>query len=345
MAFGALALLADEFVLAAVLALATFDGAIASAARALTRASAAATLAPAGQLREGNALLNIAFTVGAAVGPALGGAIVAAGSVQTALLIDAVSFLGVAVLLAVARRLPNPEHEPSERGWVQRLRFGLAYVRERVALRRLLGAQALAFIFFATVIPIEVAFAKDTLDAGSFGYGLLLASWGSGMVVGSLLFTALRGVRLATLLAVSTAAIGGAYLGTAVAPSLAVACAASAVGGTGNGVQWVALVTAVQELTRATYQARVLALLEALASAMPGVGFLLGGAIAALLNPRASYAVAGAGVLVVLALAAVVLQAGRVAGRAAPGRSRSCNVRCRSDERLEHRPNAALTVR
>ena len=67
------------------------------------------------------------------------------------------------------------------------------------------------------------------------------------------------------------------------------------VGGIGNGVQWIALVTAVQELTRATYQARVLALLEALASAMPGVGFLLGGAIAAIFEPRVAYAVAGGG--------------------------------------------------
>ena len=49
-------------------------------------------------------------------------------------------------------------------------------------LRRLLGAQALAFVFFAVVIPIEVVFAKETLDAGDAGYGALLASWGVGMV-------------------------------------------------------------------------------------------------------------------------------------------------------------------
>jgi hypothetical protein len=41
---------------------------------------------------------------------------------------------------------------------------------------------------------------------------------------------------------------------------------------------------------------------------MPGVGFLLGGAIAAIFDPRASYAVAGAGVLVVLAGAALVMR-------------------------------------
>jgi MFS family permease len=335
-AFGGLALLADDFVLVAVLALATFDGAIASAARALTRAAAAAALAPAGQLREGNALLNVAFTVGAAAGPALGGVIVAAASPQTALLADAASFLCVAVLLAAARRLPSPDYEPSERGWTRRLRLGMRYVRERIALRRLLGAQALAFVFFATVIPIEVAFAKDTLDAGDLGYGLLLTSWGIGMIAGSLLFATLREVRLAALLAVSTAAIAAAYLGTAVAPTLTVACVASVIGGTGNGVQWVALVTAVQELTRATYQTRVLALLEALASAMPGIGFLLGGVIASIFDPRASYAVAGAGVVLVLAAGGLALR--RVEWRAELDQGAAAAASSLAAEQAVHAP-------
>jgi len=309
-AFAVLALLADSFALVAVLALATFDGSIASSARALTRASATALLAPAGQLREGNALLNVAFTAGAAAGPALAGLIVAGAGVEVALLGDAVSFLAVAVLLALSRRLPQPDLDAEESGvsWSERLRRGLAYVGERPALRRLLAAQAAAFVFFALVIPIEVVFAKQTLAAGDAGYGALLASWGAGMVLGSLLFTRFSGHSLRALLFVSTLAIGAAYLGTAAAPTLLVACLASTVGGTGNGVQWIALVTAVQELTRSAYQARVLALLEALASAAPGIGFFLGGAIAAIFDPRASYAVAGAGVVLVLAAATLALR-------------------------------------
>ena len=128
------------------------------------------------------------------------------------------------------------------------------------------------------------------------------------MVGGSLLFAGLARIELRTLLVISTVTIGVAYLGTAVAPSIAIACAASLLGGIGNGVQWIALVTAVQELTRATYQARVLALLEALASAMPGAGFLLGGVLAAIFSPRLAYAVAGAGVIAVVALAATLLR-------------------------------------
>ena len=287
-AFAALALLVEPASrCVAVLALATLDGSIASAARALTRASAAAVLAPAGQLREGNALLNVAFTVGAAGGPAIAGLVVAGAGIETALLADAVSFLAVAVLLALTRGLASPGGRRG-RGRLGRSGCGAASPtsRERPSLRRLLGAQAAAFVFFALVIPIEVVFAKQTLDAGDAG--LRRAARELGRRHGGRqprLRRPASDVRCAPA-ARSTLAIGFAYLGTASRRHSLVACAASVVGGLGNGIQWIALVTAVQELTRATYQARVLALLEALASAMPGVGFLLGGAIAAIFAPR-----------------------------------------------------------
>ena len=88
------------------------------------------------------------------------------------------------------------------------------------------------------------------------------------------------------------------------------------IGGAGNGVQWVAVVTAIQEFTAEAYQARVIGLLESLASGLSGVGFLLGGAIAALATPRASFAVAGFGVLAVLVCAVAILRGARWEERA-----------------------------
>jgi MFS family permease len=312
LAFCGLALLAtaDTFALAPVLVLAAIDGTLATAARARTRATAAEILEPVDLLREGNAILNFGFTAGAAAGPALAGLLVAGAGAQVSLLADAASFVVVGALLATSSALPAA-HEEGAGGWIARLRRGLAYVRVRPALRRLIVAEGFAFLFFALVLPIEVAFAKETLDAGDFGYGLLLAAWGTGMVIGSLLFSSYRSTPLPILLFAGTLGIGLAYAGTAVAPTLAVACLASAVGGIGNGVQWVAVVTVTQELTEQAYQARVIGLLESLASGLSGVGFLLGGAIAAVLSPRASYAVAGIGVFAVLGIAVVVLRGTR----------------------------------
>lgn len=304
-AFGGLALLAAHFSLAAVIALAAVDGALALAGRALTRAVVASLLEPSGELRAGNAILNVAFTGGAAIGPAIAGLVVAGFGVQSALLLDAASFYLIAWILFTAGSLPRAEPEPGVMR--ERLRAGLAYIRERAALRRLLIAQGGAFVFFAAVIPIEVIYAKQTLAVGDSGYGLLLASWGAGMVAGSLVFAAIRHSPLPILLFFSTLAVGAGYLGLAAAPTLALACAASVVGGAGNGVQWVALVSAVQELTAQRMQARVMSVLESIGAAMPGVGFVVGGLVATSLSPRATFLVAGIGVLAIVAVGAPLL--------------------------------------
>jgi MFS family permease len=301
-AFGALALFAGEgFFLPGVIVLATIDGALALTGRALTRAVVAALLEPAGELRAGNAVLNVAFTGSAAIGPGIAGLIVAGFGVQTALLLDAASFYAIAWILFRAGPLPQAEPDP---GLVRdRVRAGIAYIRERSTLRRLLFAQGAAFIFFAAVIPIEVIYSKQTLDTGDSGYGLLLASWGVGMVLGSLVFASVRRAPLPVLLFFSTIAVGAGYLGLAAAPTLALACAASIIGGAGNGVQWVSAISAVQELTAQGMQARVMSVLESIGAAMPGVGYLLGGLIASGASPRATFLVAGIGVLAIVAIA------------------------------------------
>jgi Transmembrane secretion effector len=300
--FAVLALIAaHHFSLALVVALGAVDGTLALAARALTRSTSAALLEPAGLLRRGNALFNIGFTAAGALGPAIAGVVVAHAGVSTALWADAASFALVAVLLTGARSLPAGQRAVG--GWAGRLRDALEYVRGRPLLAGLLAAQALALLFFYAVVPIEVVYAKETLDAGDSGYGWLLASWGAGMLAGGFIFAAAHRVRIERMIAGGTLAIGAAYLGLSVAPSLAVACAISVLGGVGNGVQWISVVHAVQELTATDMQARVLGLLEALGAAVPVIGFFLGGALTAAASARTAYLVAGAGVGIVFALA------------------------------------------
>ena len=305
-AFAALALLVHNFSLPLVVIFAAVDGALALAGRALTRAVVATALEPSGELRAGNALLNVAFTGGAAVGPALAGLTVAGFGVQSALLLDAVSFYAVAWILFSAGSMPQAEPEPGRMR--DRVSAGLAYIRSQVVLRRVLVAQGAAFVFFAAVLPVEVVYVKETLGSNDTGYGLMLACWGAGMVLGSLLFARLRQAPLGLLLLFSTLAVGAGYLGLAAAPTLVFACLASVLGGAGNGVQWVAAISAVQELTIESMQARVMSVLESIGAAMPGVGFVLGGLIAALVSPRMTFLVAGAGVIAIVLVMAPLLR-------------------------------------
>jgi predicted MFS family arabinose efflux permease len=300
--FGSLGLIAEgDFVLALVLALALVDGTLAITGRGLTRGAVAVVLQPAGLLREGNALMNLGFALASVFGAALAGLLIATLGLGPALYVDAVSFLIIAGVLAATRNLPSValEREP----YLQRFRGGLRYARENTYLRLLLVGQAIALVLFTLIIPIEVIYAKESLGTTSAGYGVLLAAWGAGIVIGSLIYLRVKGRSAFELVVYSTVAIAVAYLGLASAGTLTVACAISILGGAGNGIQWIAVMTALQERTPREYQARISGLMESLGAGMPGVGYLLGGAVVAISSPRVAYAVAGIGLLVLILLA------------------------------------------
>jgi MFS family permease len=309
--FALLAFVADDdrFFLPLVLALGAIDGTLAITGRGLTRGAVAVLLQPKELLSEGNALMNIGFALSSVFGAALAGALIAAFGVSVALLVDAASFAVIAVVLVVANDLPDPEHE-DRTPWRERFLDGLEFAREFRPVRTLLIGQALALICFTIVVPIEVIYAKESLETTNAGFGILMSSWGAGIVLGSLLFLWLKSRVGLVMILLASAAVGVAYLGMSQAGTLAVACAFSVIGGAGNGVQWVAVMTQLQEATPPEFQSRMAGLLESLGAAMPGVGFLAGGTIVALASPRTAFACAGIGILV-LVIVAAILRPGR----------------------------------
>jgi MFS family permease len=313
---GTLAALASDFVLPAVLVLAFVNGTLASVGRAVTRAASVALLEPVGALRAGNAAMNVGFAITSAGGPVVAGGLVAATDTGPALAATAGVFAVLAAFIARAKGIPAGKVEAA--GWTSRLGEAFAHVRSNRLVRTLLIGQGVTLGLLTMAVPIQVVYAKESLGVGDAGYGIFVGAWGFGMVLGSALFARERRRPIWHLIVVSTAAMGLGYVGIAVAPGLAAACGAAVLGGLGNGIQWVSVVTALQEATEERFQARVAALFEAVATAAPGAGFLLGGATAALLSPRGSFAVAGAGVLVLLAGAGLVVRAhaGRAPGSA-----------------------------
>ena len=317
--FGLLALLADSFSLVPVLALALVDGILMLTARGLSRGAVNSVLQPHGRLREGNGLLNVGFAVASVGGAALGGVLVSLVGVSAALWVDAGSFAVIAVLLGLSRHLPaaSPTREPI----AERTRDGLRYARRNPIVRLLLVGEALAVMFFTLIVPIEIVYAEETLGTDEAGYGILLSSWGAGVVLGSLVFLIVRRRSAAGLILVSTLAIGFAYLGMGVSRELWMACAFSVVGGVGNGIQWVSVMTTLQEYTPDELQARITGLLESIASAMTGVGVLVGGIVTALFSPPTAFAVSGIGV-VLLVIAGAALVARRSPGLRPAARAR-----------------------
>ena len=161
-------------------------------------------LEPEGELRAGNAILNVAFTAGAALGPVVAGGVVAGlrhpvgpAARRRLLLRDRLD--------RVHRRGRCPTRSPSPAGLREQVRAGVGYIRGHTILAAADRApRPRSLVFFTAVVPIEVVYAKETLGASDTGYGLLLASWGVGMVVGSVVFATLRRASLPVLLFFST---------------------------------------------------------------------------------------------------------------------------------------------
>jgi predicted MFS family arabinose efflux permease len=228
---------------------------------------------------------------------------VVAGGTVAALLVNCGVFAGVAVILVTAG-LRGRASEEAPHG---RLRAAVAHVRDSEPLRVLMSLQAVGMVFFTITIPVEVVFAQQTLGTGAGGYGALLSAWGAGAVAGSAVYARWRRQSARLLIAGSGGALGCGLAVMAVAPTLAVAVIGAALGGASNGVEMVAARTALQERTEHGWMARVMGLNESLAQATPGLGIVLGGAIAALSGPRIALGVAAAGSFAFMAVAWVAL--------------------------------------
>jgi len=306
--FAALALLASAPWLPLILALAAVDGTLALVGRALTRAAVAATLKPDGQLEAGNTLLNVSFSVCFAVGPALGGLVVAGFGVSAALWVSAAIFAIMTVTLATSRSLP-PAHADAADGWLVRLRAGLGHALGNRAVRRLFFAHAAALTCAAMISPVEVIWAKEVIGGGNGAYGTVLSAWGAGTLVTGLLLVSLwRRLPVVTRIPLAAGTMGAGYVVMALATSLPIGALGCFIGGVGNGFYFVSLIQAVQDRTADEFQGRVMGLLESTTAGCYGIGFLLAGAITALTSVRVTFAATAVGVILATVWMATLLR-------------------------------------
>jgi predicted MFS family arabinose efflux permease len=309
--FAALALLASAPWLPLVLVLAAVDGTLALVGRALTRAAVAATLKPAGLLEPGNTLLNVSFSLCFAIGPALGGLVVAGYGVSAALWVSSAIFVAMTVALGTSRSLP-PAHAQAGEGWLARLRAGIGHALGNRAVRRILFTHAGALTCAAMISPVEVIWAKEVIGGGDGAYGVVLSAWGAGTLVTGLVLVALwRRIPVVTRIPLAAGTMGTGYVVMALATSLPVGALGCFIGGVGNGFYFVSVIQAIQDRVDDEFQGRVMGLLESTTAGCYGVGFLLAGALTALTSVRVTFAATAIGVLVATALMAKLLRTAR----------------------------------
>jgi MFS family permease len=148
-----------------------------------------ATISP-GRLQQANALLGLSRNATRIVGPAIGGAIVAAGSPGSALLIDAASF-ALGALLLVPLRLPRRAEVVETKSFLADLRQGWYEFRRQTWIWTTIVFFGIGNFAYASYYVLGPIVAKRDLG-GAPAWAALTAAFAIGALVGGLLALRIR---------------------------------------------------------------------------------------------------------------------------------------------------------
>ena len=153
-------------------------------------------------LPAASALNGIEFNLARAVGPALGGALIAAAGVGAAFVVNVFSFVWVIVVVVRWKRPARARTAPPEtlRGATV---AAVRYVRNVPAIRALMLRSGIVMYFASAIFALLPAIAHR-VNGSAIGYGLLLGSFGVGAVGGAVVMQWAR-ARASTEAIVSTA--------------------------------------------------------------------------------------------------------------------------------------------
>jgi len=258
-------------------------------------------------LPAANALIQVVENVSWTVGPIVGGVLTAAAGPHASYWVNAGSFLlSAALILRIPQQLLQSVTALTRGHW-RDLADGFAVVRRSRMLMTIVVAWSVASIGIGLANVAEVFLAKDSFNAGDFGYGLLFGAIGAGLVVGSLLAPVVDArFGIAALYAGSIAVTALGYGLAAVSPNVWVAAAFCVVAGVGNGASSLANPLLVQRGAPDEVRGRALTLIISLNYIVLAVGFAVAGPIVNALGARWAWGIAAALIAVASGLALVM---------------------------------------
>lgn len=235
-------------------------------------------LVPRALVTSAVALNSVSFNSARAVGPAIGGILVATVGAAAAFGINSITYLFMAVvILVVGRTISAENHDGSSisRSMITGVRFA-AHTR---SFRRLLALGTM-FALGTAVLQAMLPVRTEELGHDAGAYGLLLGMMGAGAAVGGVALVRLNHRLGENAVPVTIASTGAAGVVMGLAPSLPLAAAAMF----GVGVFWLAtlanLNSTVQLLSPDWVRGRAVGLWLLAYAGMVPVGAIISGLIA-----------------------------------------------------------------
>jgi MFS family permease len=166
------------------------------------------TVVPRERLVDGNAKLELSRTAAEIGGPGLAGGLIQLLTAPTAILVDACSYLGSALMIAWIRVTePPPIRTDRPRRLLVEIREGVALVAGDERLRALVGGGALIGFFNAALEAVFVLYVARQLGVGPALLGAIFAVGSVGFLIGAFL-----PVRVARRVGLGPATAGGVAL-------------------------------------------------------------------------------------------------------------------------------------
>ncbi len=254
-------------------------------------------LVPRSDLPAAIALNSVGFNLARAVGPALGGLVVSIVSPGAAFLLNAVSFVGVMIVLYLWPRPPaRPPANPESVG--SAIWAGFRYVRFAPEMHAVLIRSGVFIISASALWSILPLVAKVELHSESSGYGVLLGCLGVGSILGAMLLTRLRRMLSSEALVTGSIALFGLVnIALAYLASFWIVAVALLMG----GMAWMAvnstLNTVAQTTLPAWVRARALGVYLLVFQGAMALGSVIWGEVANRLGLRQTLLMAGIALL------------------------------------------------
>jgi MFS family permease len=256
-----------------------------------------------------NGMVALGRNAGILLGPLLGGLLVASIGSGAVFALNAVTFLASAALVATVRARFSDDRDQTDehRG----LRAGFRFLlRERVL-------RTVTLTWLALVLGLGMTMVADVplvelFDTGAFGYGLLIACWGGGSILGSLLGRRLHASNEATWFVIGTAVVATTSIVTGLSPWFALVLGAILAMGIGDGASLVAQQGIMQRRTPDAVRSRVSGAFDAVIHIGMAVSYVIAGPAVSWLGARGVYIVGGVAAFAGLFLALPIVRAARV---------------------------------
>jgi MFS family permease len=278
--------------------------ALGTAVETPSRQAVVPSLVASAELAAAIALNNTQRSVATILGPSLAGVALAIYGPAACYAVDAASRLAMVVALALIAR-PRPGRAIAIAS-LDALVAGVRFVRHQPVI---LSFMLLDFgaTFFGTSSALLPIYARDILDTGPVGLGLLYAAPSIGaLVAGTAMSTVVRVERAGRWVLLGVALYALCTIGFALSSTLWLSVAMLAGTGLGNMVSAVLRGTSNQLLTPDHLRGRVAAVNSVFVQGGPQLGQFEGGLVAALGGARLSALTGGLGALLLVGAIALI---------------------------------------